>query len=140
MPSILVETVGREIEYIYKSNDKGILKDVELLKQITNASCGVVSAFVQMSTNTKGQLVVADNELDALKQALKGKYVEPGPRGNPIRNPKVLPTGKNIHALDPQDIPTTAAMHSAMVVVDMLLESQKADNGGKLLKIVALVL
>ena len=31
------------------------------------------------------------------------------------RNPAVLPTGKNIHALDPQSIPTTAAVKSAEV-------------------------
>lgn len=46
--------------------------------------------------------VVADNELGGLKSALEGRFVEPGPGGDPIRNPKVLPTGKNIHALDPQ--------------------------------------
>ncbi len=48
-------------------------------------------------------------------QALEGKYVEPGPGGDPIRNPGVLPTGKNIHALDPQSIPTTAAVKNARV-------------------------
>ena len=37
-----------------------------------------------------------------LSQALEGQYTEPGPGGDPIRNPLVLPTGKNIHALDPQ--------------------------------------
>ena len=51
-------------------------------------------------------------------QALEGKYVEPGPGGDPIRNPAVLPTGKNIHALDPQSIPTQAALKSARVVVE----------------------
>lgn len=86
------------------------------------------------------KLVVADNELGSLKQALEGKYVEPGPGGDPIRNPKVLPTGKNIHALDPQAIPTTAAMQSAKIVVDRLIERQKADNGGKYPETVALVL
>jgi len=50
--------------------------------------------------------VVKDNELGALKEALEGQYTEPGPGGDPIRNPSVLPTGKNIHALDPQSIPT----------------------------------
>jgi magnesium chelatase subunit H len=163
--------------------------DVELLRQITEASRGAVSAFVQKTTNNKGQvvdvadkltsilgfginepwvdylsntkfyradrvklrtlfqflgeclkLVVADNELGSLKQALEGKYVEPGPGGDPIRNPKVLPTGKNIHALDPQAIPTTAAMQSAKVVVDRLIERQKADNDGKYPETVALVL
>jgi magnesium chelatase subunit H len=38
-------------------------------------------------------------------KALEGEYVIPGPGGDPIRNPDVLPTGKNIHALDPQSIP-----------------------------------
>uniref|UniRef100_A0A165YFQ1 magnesium chelatase n=1 Tax=Daucus carota subsp. sativus TaxID=79200 RepID=A0A165YFQ1_DAUCS len=189
LPSILAQTVGREIEDIYRGSDKGILKDVELLRQITEASRGAINAFVEKTTNEKGQvvnvtsrlnsilgfginepwiqylsdtkfyradreqlrvlfgylggclkLIVADNELGSLKQALEGKYVEPGPGGDPIRNPKVLPTGKNIHALDPQSIPTEAALQSAKVVVDRLLERQKADNGGKYPETVALVL
>nr|CAA51664.1 protoporphyrin IX:Mg Chelatase [Antirrhinum majus] len=189
LTSILAETVGRSIEDVYRGSDKGILKDVELLRQITEASRGAITAFVERTTNDKGQvvdvsnkltsilgfginepwvqylsntkfyradreklrvlfqflgeclkLVVANNEVGSLKQALEGKFVEPGPGGDPIRNPKVLPTGKNIHALDPQSIPTTAAMQSAMVVVDRLLERQKADNGGKFPETVALVL
>lgn len=189
LPSILAQTVGREIEDIYRGSDKGILRDVELLRQITEASRGAITSFVERTTNKKGQvvdvadkltsilgfginepwiqylsntkfyradreklrtlfeflgeclkLIVADNEVGSLKQALEGKYVEPGPGGDPIRNPKVLPTGKNIHALDPQSIPTTAAMQSAMVVVDRLIERQKADNGGKYPETVALVL
>lgn len=59
--------------------------------------------------------VVKDNELGALVEALNGEYVEPGPGGDPIRNPSVLPTGKNIHALDPQSIPTQVrAVHSCV--------------------------
>ncbi|GMH08168.1 hypothetical protein Nepgr_010008 [Nepenthes gracilis] len=73
------------------------------------------------------KLVLADNELGSLKQALEGKYVEPR---EPIRKPKILPTGKNVHALDPQAIPATAAMQSAKIAVDCLPEHQKADNGG----------
>lgn len=62
--------------------------------------------------------VVKDNELGALVEALDGKYTEPGPGGDPIRNPGVLPTGKNIHALDPQSIPTQAALKSAALIVE----------------------
>ena len=47
-----------------------------------------------------------------------------GPGGDPIRNPLVLPTGKNMHGLDPQSIPTSAACVSAKIVVDRLLERQ----------------
>jgi len=84
--------------------------------------------------------VVKDNELGALTEALNGEYVEPGPGGDPIRNPSVLPTGKNIHALDPQSIPTAAAVKSAKVVVDRLLERERDMNGGKYPETIALVL
>ncbi|XWK86308.1 MAG: magnesium chelatase subunit H [Phormidium sp.] len=73
--------------------------------------------------------VCADNELGALLKALEGEYVLPGPGGDPIRNPDVLPTGKNIHALDPQSIPTAAAVKAAKVVVDRLLARQKEELG-----------
>ena len=84
--------------------------------------------------------VVADNELASLLKALDGEYVLPGPGGDPIRNPDVLPTGKNIHALDPQSIPTTAAVQSAKVVVDRLLERQRQENGGQYPETIASVL
>lgn len=53
---------------------------------------------------------------------------------------QVLPTGKNIHALDPQSIPTTAAVASASVVVERLLKRQKVDNGNKWPETIAVVL
>ncbi|MBE9157747.1 magnesium chelatase subunit H [Nodosilinea sp. LEGE 06152] len=84
--------------------------------------------------------VCADNELGGLLQALEGEYVLPGPGGDPIRNPDVLPTGKNIHALDPQSIPTTAAVQSAKIVVDRLLERQRQENGGAYPETIATVL
>jgi magnesium chelatase subunit H len=84
--------------------------------------------------------VVKDNELGALTEALEGKYTEPGPGGDPIRNPSVLPTGKNIHALDPQSIPTQAAIKSASVVVERLLERERDSAGGKWPETIALVL
>jgi magnesium chelatase subunit H len=84
--------------------------------------------------------ICADNELGGLLQGLGGEYVLPGPGGDPIRNPDVLPTGKNIHALDPQSIPTEAAVKSAKVVVDRLLAKQCQDNDGQYPETIASVL
>merc|ERR1719238_1461438 len=72
--------------------------------------------------------VVADNEMGALLEGLDGNFITPGPGGDPIRNPLVLPTGKNMHALDPAAIPTSAACDCAKVVVDRLLERQRLDS------------
>jgi magnesium chelatase subunit H len=77
------------------------------------------------------QQLVSDKELDSLVKALNGEYVIPGPGGDPIRNPDVLPTGKNIHALDPQSIPTTAAIKTARIVVDRLLERYRLESEDK---------
>jgi magnesium chelatase subunit H len=84
--------------------------------------------------------VCADNELAALLQGLGGEYILPGPGGDPIRNPDVLPTGKNMHALDPQSIPTEAAVKSAKVVVDRLLDRQMRENNGRYPETIACVL
>merc|ERR1711985_191681 len=84
--------------------------------------------------------VCADKEMESLIKALDGNYVLPGPGGDPIRNPGVLPSGKNIHALDPQSIPTQAAIKNAKVVVDRLLERQKDEMGGVYPETIAVVL
>lgn len=84
--------------------------------------------------------MVADNELGGLLGALNGEYITPGPGGDPIRNPDVLPTGKNMHALDPQSIPTKAAVDCAMVVVDRLLERMSQESGGEYPETVAFTL
>jgi magnesium chelatase subunit H len=84
--------------------------------------------------------VVADNEMGALLEGLNGEFILPGPGGDPIRNPLVLPTGKNMHALDPQAIPTSAACDCAKTVVDRLLDRQMKDNGGEYPESIAFVL
>ena len=73
--------------------------------------------------------VCADMEMESLLKALDGEYILPGPGGDPIRNPGVLPSGKNIHALDPQAIPTKAAVAAAKGVVDKLIERQREEQG-----------
>ena len=187
LPRIIANSLGRELDEIYKNSDRGVLEDVQLLFDITQAIRVAVAALVKEQTDADGRVsrvsklnffnmgkkapwiealhesgytqvdneqlkplfeylefclkqVVADNELGALLKALEGEYVLPGPGGDPIRNPDVLPTGKNIHALDPQSIPTTAAVQSAQVVVDRLLARQKAENGGMWPETVAFVL
>ncbi|MFB8790970.1 MAG: magnesium chelatase subunit H, partial [Potamolinea sp.] len=184
---IIANSVGRNIDEIYRNNDQGFLEDVQLLQDITMATRAAVSALVQAQVDAEGrvskvsklnflnmgkkepwieslhqhgynkvdsqllkplfeylefclQQIVADNELGAMLQALEGEYVIPGPGGDPIRNPDVLPTGKNIHALDPQSIPTTAAIKSAKIVVDRLLDRQRMENNGNYPETIACVL
>jgi len=74
--------------------------------------------------------VVANNELGGIMELLNGEFLMPAPGGDPIRNPDVLPTGRNMHALDPSAIPTTAAVEVSEDVVRKLLEKLQDENGG----------
>jgi magnesium chelatase subunit H len=187
LPRIIANSIYRDINEIYQNNDKGVLKDVQLLQDITQATRAAVSSLVKVQVDAEGRVsmisklnffnigkkepwveclhqsgyknvdtealkplfeylefcleqVCADNEVGGLLKALEGEYVLPGPGGDPIRNPNVLPTGKNIHALDPQSIPTLAAVKSAKIVVDRLIARQKEDNDGNYPETIACVL
>ena len=184
---IICESIGRDIEQLYKSSDKGIYADVELLSNIRAVANKAVGALVKAKADDDGRVsklsvlnffrmgktepwievlqeagypnvnkddikpifeflefclkqIVADNELGGLIRALEGDYILPSPGGDPIRNPLVLPTGKNMHALDPNSIPTSAAVQAAKTVVDRLLERQRQDNNGVYPETIAVVL
>ncbi len=70
----------------------------------------------------------ADTELPQLLRALAGHYISPGPGGDPLRNPAVLPAGRNLHALDPWQVPTRAAGHAGALAGRQLLERLTADG------------
>ncbi len=84
--------------------------------------------------------ICADQELESLLRCLDGEYILPGPGGDPIRNPGVLPSGKNMHALDPQAIPTRAAVMAAKRVVEQLLQRQRQEKNGAWPETIACVL
>lgn len=65
--------------------------------------------------------VLDDREIPGLLRALDGRYVPPGPGGDPIRTPSVLPAGRNVHAVDPWKIPTPAAVRAGQLAAERLL-------------------
>jgi len=185
LPRVIAASVGRDINEVYRGNNKGVLADVELNTQITEASRAAVRALVQQSTDSDGRIkevntmfddmgsffgglmgkkkspwtkaiidagfpkveeerltgvikylefclkqVVANNELGGIMELLNGEFLMPAPGGDPIRNPDVLPTGRNMHALDPSSIPTQAAVEVSQDVVRKLLEKLSDDNDG----------
>ncbi len=64
-----------------------------------------------------------DSELPALMRALSARFIAPVPGGDLIRNPQILPTGRNIHAFDPFRMPTAFAMQDGARQARVLLET-----------------
>ncbi|AJP74049.1 magnesium chelatase subunit H [Sphingomonas hengshuiensis] len=63
-----------------------------------------------IAAGADADLPTANTELDALVHALDPGFVRPAPGGDVLRNPKVLPTGRNLHGFDPFRIPGAFAI------------------------------
>lgn len=80
-------------------------------------------------------------ELDHLLNGLAGQYIPPAPGGDLLRDgPGVLPTGRNIHALDPYRMPSPGALLRGRQIALQILEKHRAENGGAWPETVALML
>jgi magnesium chelatase subunit H len=80
-----------------------------------------------------------DTELDGILRALDGRWLRPAPGGDVVRNPAVLPTGRNLHGFDPFRIPSTWAVHDGAKQAARLLERHLSD-GHALPESIAMVL
>ncbi|MCU0656033.1 MAG: magnesium chelatase subunit H [Polyangiaceae bacterium] len=85
------------------------------------------------------RLLSEDHELPGLMHALGGGFVRPAPGGDILRNPAVLPTGRNVHGFDPFAIPSAFALHDGWEQAARLLARHVAEGNG-LPRSVALVL
>jgi len=72
----------------------------------------------------------ADAERHAVLAALDGRFIQPGPAGAPTRGrADVLPTGRNLYAIDPRAVPSRSAMLLAEKAAAELLRRHLQDHG-----------
>lgn len=84
-------------------------------------------------------LLEEDHEVPALLAALDGRFIAPAPGGDLLRNPEVLPAGRNIHGFDPFRLPSPAAVKAGWRQAEQLLAHHR-EASGRLPECIALVL
>ena len=77
--------------------------------------------FLNLAPVYAGNLRECTIEIPRTLDALEGKYIPPGPSNDPIRNPDVLPTGRNFYGFDPNIVPTEPAWEVGCELIDQLL-------------------
>ena len=85
------------------------------------------------------QLLSQEHEMKGLIRALDARYIEPAPGGDLLRNADILPTGRNLHGIDPFRLPTAFALRDGVIQADKLL-ARYAEDGKGLPETVAMVL
>ncbi len=69
-------------------------------------------------------------ETAALIAALDGRFIAPGPAGAPVKGRlDVLPTGRNLYAVDPRAVPTRTAWEIGSATADDVLARYVQDHG-----------
>jgi cobaltochelatase CobN len=72
----------------------------------------------------------AEEERNALIDALDGRRVAPGPAGAPARGRRdVLPTGRNLYTADPRMLPTPTAMDLGRLAAEEVIRAHLQTHG-----------
>lgn len=68
-------------------------------------------------------------EFDNFFAGLDGRYIPPGLGGDPLRNPEVLPTGRNSYQFDPRLVPSEEACRRGREIAENTLAAYRRLNG-----------
>ncbi len=106
---------------------------------------GDPQAFIEQITGEGFQLLAAlrDNtgEMESLMKVLDGRYIASGPGGDLVRDGvNVLPSGRNIHSIDPWRIPSELAFKRGTLIAESILKKHLEENDGHYPETIAQVL
>ncbi|MDR3118056.1 MAG: cobaltochelatase subunit CobN [Mediterranea sp.] len=69
------------------------------------------------------------NELTSILRALNGGRIYPAPGGDPVLNPNVLPTGRNMFGINAEATPTKRSWEEGVQLAENTLEAYKEKHG-----------
>ncbi len=85
---------------------------------------------IQEALDISCRLAQTSDELTNLLRGLNGEYIPPAPGGDLLRDGSgVLPTGRNIHALDPYRMPSPAAYLRGREIAQKTLAQHLQEQG-----------
>jgi cobaltochelatase CobN len=102
----------------------------EAIPRIDRFVCDLKESQYGDGLHVFGRGACGTEERRALIDALSGRRVAPGPAGSPFRGRSdVLPTGRNLFAVDPRAVPTRSAHAQGVKLAEELLRRHLQDHG-----------
>ncbi|MEM9976159.1 MAG: magnesium chelatase subunit H [Cyanobacteria bacterium P01_D01_bin.2] len=104
--------------------------NIEALAKRYLASETLTPLLLEEAITIRQGLTQTTDELENLLRGLNGEYIPPAPGGDLLRDgPGALPTGRNIHALDPYRMPSPAAYERGRAIGRKLIAQNLEDSG-----------
>lgn len=72
------------------------------------------------------------NELNSVVNGLAGGYIAPTSGGDPVLNPEILPTGRNMFAVNAEETPSAVAWEKGKDLVNNTLDMYRKEHGDSL--------
>ncbi|NEY91537.1 cobaltochelatase subunit CobN [Tabrizicola oligotrophica] len=102
----------------------------EAITRIDRFVCDIKESQYGEGLHVFGSGACGAEERAGLLAALDGKRVAAGPSGSPARGRSdVLPTGRNLYAVDPRSVPSRAAHAQGVKLAEELLRKALQDQG-----------
>ena len=102
----------------------------EAITRIDRFVCDIKESQYGEGLHIYGQGICGAEERAGLLAALDGRRVAAGPSGSPARGRgDVLPTGRNLYAIDPRAVPSRAAHAQGVKLAEELLRKALQDQG-----------
>ena len=99
-----------------------------------------LTSLLNLSLEYSRGIAGCSAEVPGLVNALNSSYTPPSPADDPIRDPAVLPTGRNFRSVDPRRVPTSAAWAVGSDLAEKLIEGFRQDHNGSYPRKMAIVL
>lgn len=129
----LISDIRSEAQASGVETDLGIPEGASTAEAITRIDrfvCDIKESQFGDGLHVFGQGACGAAERDGLRRALAGLRVAPGPSGSPARGRSdVLPTGRNLFAVDPRAVPSRAAQAQGVKLAEELLRRHLQDHG-----------
>ncbi len=126
----LVATIRSEAQAAGVEDDLGLNEDAseaEAITRIDRFVCDIKESQYGDGLHIYG---AGTGENAGLLTALNGQRVPAGPSGSPYRGRSdVLPTGRNLYAVDPRAVPSKAAHAQGVELAEELIRRHLQDNG-----------
>jgi cobaltochelatase CobN len=97
-------------------------------REYATAIMEAVRAIYNVNNYKNALLQSPENELASLLNGLNGGYIAPTSGGDPILNPNVLPTGRNMFAVNAEETPSAAAWEKGKELAENTIDMYRKNH------------
>lgn len=104
----------------------------KMSKNMAAAIMEIKRTVENVSNYSKALRNSPEDELNSVINALAGGYIPPSSGGDPVLNPEILPTGRNMFAINAEETPSETAWEKGKSLVDNTLKLYREAHNDSL--------